>query len=326
MGRAHGSFPRPMGETGGREGGLEPRATGRRVRGYAEVSKDTRSRLLEQILDQRSRLADRLAGIGSIIGVVSGKGGVGKSAITANLAATLARRGARVGAVDADLNGPCLARMLGLLGSELQDGPEGVHPATSPTGVTCISTELLLDEHVPLRWKGPESDRFVWQGASEAAALREFLSDVIWGDLDYLLVDVPPGTDKIGRFLDLVPEPHQVLLVTIPSRVATSVVSRAATLLLDAGVRQVGIIGNMTGYAPGESDVPLPLFSNSGVGELAESAGLEIWAEVPFNPEFGALTDEGKPPGSDGPGAVGRAFDALAERVERGPGGRNQPA
>jgi ATP-binding protein involved in chromosome partitioning len=305
-------------------GGRDAPPSGRKVRGYAEVAKETRSGLLEQVLEHRSRLAARLVGVGCIVGVVSGKGGVGKSAVTANLAVTLARRGARVGVVDADLNGPCLGRMLGLLGSKLEDGPDGVHPATGPSGVVGISTELLLDESVPLRWRGPESDSFIWQGTTEVAVLREFLSDVVWGELDYLLVDVPPGTDKISRFLDLVAEPHQVLLVTIPSSVSVSVVSRAATLLRRAGVETVRIVGNMTGYSPPGAEASLPLFSRFGVAELAESSGLEIWAEVPFDPEFGALTDGGDSPGSKHPGAVGSAFGALAEKVEGGPGGRNR--
>jgi len=298
----------------------------RKVRSYAEVSKATGSELLEQVLEQRSRLSTRLAGVGCIVGVVSGKGGVGKSAVAANLAVALSRRGASVGAVDADLNGPCLARMLGLLGSRLEESPEGVYPATGRAGVKAISTELLLDAHVPLRWKGPREDSFIWQGASEASTLREFLSDVVWGDLDYLLVDVPPGTDKIGRFLDLIPEPDQVLLVTIPSKASVSVVSRAATLLREAGVGLVGVVGNMTRYVPSDAEVSLPLFSDSRLLDSAKSWGLDVWAEVPFDPEFGALTDDGQSPGAEHPGSAGRAFQALAERVEWGPGGRSQGA
>ncbi len=307
-------------------GGEGPRSAPRRVRSYAEVSKGTRSGVLEQVLEQQARLAERLAGIGSIVAVASGKGGVGKSAISANLAVTLAQRGARVGAVDADLNGPCLGRMLGLLGASLEESGEGVHPAARPDGVKGISTELVLEDRVPLRWKGPGAHRYVWEGTSEAAALREFLADIVWGELDYLVVDVPPGTDKIGRFLDLVPRPDQVLLVTIPSKAATSVVSRAATLLGEAEPGAVGLVGNMTAYASAELELPLPLFSSGDVDELAGAAGLEIWAEVPFDPAFGSLVDDGRPPGADLPGPVGRAFDGLADRVEAGPGGRREGA
>jgi ATP-binding protein involved in chromosome partitioning len=231
-----------------------------------------------------------------------------------------------VGAVDADLNGPSLGRMLGLLGRRLVDREDGIVPPVGAAGVAAISTELLLGRDAPLRWKGPGTDDFVWQGVTEASALREFLSDVAWGDLDYLLVDLPPGTDKISRFLDLVPEPHQVILVTIPSLVANAVVSRSATLLRDTGARSVGLVGNMIGYAaPGRAEV-LPLFSADGVRALAGASGLEVWAELPFDPELGARTDEGEPPGGGHSGAAGRAFADLAERVERGPGGREAGA
>ncbi len=294
----------------------------RKVRGYAEVSHETGSELLEQVLGQRARVSARLETIGAIIAVASGKGGVGKSAVTANLAVSLARRGARVGVLDADLNGPSLGRMMGLLDSRLVDGPDGVVPPAGAGGVLGISTELLLKEDAPLHWKGPDSDRFVWQGVTEAAALREFLSDVVWGELDYLLIDIPPGTDKIGRLLDLVPKPAGVLVVTIPSEVALSVVSRSVSMLREAGVESIGVVGNMSGYASPGAVRPLPLFSGDGIRRLTESTGLELWAEIPFDPAMGARTDGGDPPGASDGSLFGKAFGALADRVERGFGGR----
>ena len=294
----------------------------RKVRGYAEVSHETESGLLEQVLGQRALVSTRLDTIGAVIVIASGKGGVGKSAVTANLAVSLARRGASVGVVDADLNGPSLGRMLGFLGSTLLDGPDGVVPPAGADGVLGISTELLLKDDAPLRWKGPDSDRFIWQGVTEAAMLREFLSDVVWGELDYLLIDIPPGTDKIGRFLDLVPNPAGVLVVTIPSEVALSVVSRSVAALREAGVESMGVVGNMSGYASIGSDQPLPLFSGDGIRRLTKATGLELWAEIPFDPGMGSRTDGGEPPGASDDSQFGRAFQALADRVERGLGGR----
>jgi len=294
----------------------------RKVRGYAEVSHETGSQLLEQVLAQHAKVSARLETIGAVIAIASGKGGVGKSAVTANLAVSLTRRGARVGVVDADLNGPSLGRMLGLLGSRLVDGPDGVVPPAGAAGVLGISTELLLKEDAPLRWKGPDSDRVVWLGLTEAAVLREFLSDVVWGELDYLLIDIPPGTDKIGRFLDLVPNPASVLVVTIPSEVALSVVSRSVAMLQEAGVESIGVVGNMSGYASPGAVRPLPLFSGDGIRRLTESTGLELWAEIPFDPGMGARTDGGDPPGASDDSLFGKAFQALADRVERGVGGR----
>jgi ATP-binding protein involved in chromosome partitioning len=301
----------------------KPSASSRKIRGYAEVTHETESGVLEQVVAQRGRLERRLASVGAVIAIASGKGGVGKSAITANLAVALADRGARVGVVDADLNGPSLGRMLGLLGARPLDGPDGLVPPTGSRGVVGISTELLLEQDAALRWRGPDGDRFVWQGVTEAGVLREFLGDVVWGELDYLLVDIPPGTDKIGRFLDLVPDPAQVILVTIPSRVAVSVVARSASLLEDAGVDEVGLVVNMAGYTPAGADEPVPLFHGDGAGALSESIGLELWARIPFDPELGGRTDEGDPPGARA-AAAGEALHRLAERVERGPGGRER--
>ena len=303
----------------------------RAVRGYADLSGEVESRIVEQIGEQHARLATRLSEVGAIIVIASGKGGVGKSAVTANLAVTLANCGARVGAVDADLNGPSLGRMLGFLGSQLEDRPDGVVPATGVAGVRGISTDLLIEEGVPLKWKGPSHDQFVWQGVTEAVTLREFISDVVWGPLDYLLIDIPPGTDKIGRFLDLVSEvgpahlqPHQVLLVTIPSEAAAAVVARSATQLREAGVPCVGVVGNMAGYArPGRDDL-LPLFTGPSAGEIARAAGLELWAEIPFDSVWGAKTDRGEPVGAEGDSATARVIAQLAEQVEHGPGGREE--
>ena len=169
----------------------------RKIRTYRDVTHDTGSGLLEQVLDQQQRLAERLAHVRSVVAVASGKGGVGKSAVTANLAAALAARGLAVGAADADLNGPSLGRMLGVSGARLADRASGVSPAESASGVRVMSMELLQEEEdAPLRWREPDMGGFIWQSTLETGVLREFLGDVEWGQLDVLLVDVPPGTDK----------------------------------------------------------------------------------------------------------------------------------
>lgn len=306
----------------------DPRAPGsgvtsatRRIRSYAEVSHETGSHLLEQVLELGARVVARLERIGAVVAIASGKGGVGKSVVTANLAISLARRGARVGVLDADLNGPSLGRMLNLSGGRLRDDPGGIVPAKGAGGVVGISTALLLQDDAPLRWKGPESDRFVWLGLAETATLREFFSDVVWGDLDYLLVDIPPGTDKIGRFLDVVPEPAGVVVVTTPSMVTLSVVARSVSLLKQAGVKSMGVVGNMSGFAAPGSVEPLAMYAGDGIRRLTEATGLELWAEIPFDPLMGARTDDGDPPGASGDSLFGQAFEALSDRVERHMGG-----
>ena len=300
----------------------------RKIRTYKDVTHDTGSGLLEQVVDQQHRLADRLALVRSVVAVASGKGGVGKSAITANLAAALAGRGLAVGAVDADLNGPSLARMLGVSGARLADRASGVEPAESPSGVRVMSMEFLQqEEDAPLRWREPEMGRFIWQSTLETGVLREFLGDVEWGELDVLLVDVPPGTDKIARLLELIPELDQMLMVTTPSETSRFVVSKSVRMAREAAVGTVALVANMVGHTCPECGHVSELFMGDGVKRLEEESGVPVWAQIPFDPRFGAATDSGTPLVITDPDAPScQAILALADRVEEQIGIRGRDA
>lgn len=294
----------------------------RRIRTYHEVEA-TGAELLDQVVAQRRRLDDRLARVRHVVAVASGKGGVGKSLVTANLAAALARSGRRVGAADADLNGPSLARMLGAAATPLEVDAAGVQPARGAAGVRVISMDLLLaGGDAPVRWREPAEGGFIWQSTLETGALREFLADVAWGELDYLFIDMPPGSDKLGRLLQLVPGLAGVLLVTIPSEMARAVVARSARLLKDAGLERIGLVANMTSHVCAGCGRVEPLFSADGARRLAAAAGLPLWAEIPFDPRLAELTDAGRPPLEHGASAAA-ALEALAERVEGELGGRD---
>ncbi len=289
----------------------------RKIRSYQEVTHETGSALLEQVVAQQRRLAARLARVGAVVAVASGKGGVGKSAVTANLAVALSERGMSVGAADADLNGPSLGRMLGVSGARLVDRPEGVEPAVGFTGVRVMSMELLQqDEDTPLRWREPSTGGFIWQSAMETGVLREFLGDVAWGDLDVLLVDVPPGTDKIGRLLDLVPGLDVMLLVTTPSETARFIVSKSVRMAREAGVPTVALVANMTEHVCPSCGHTSQLFLGDGARRLAEESGVPLWADIPFDARLGASTDLGASLLKEDPeAAASRALLALADRV-----------
>ena len=279
----------------------------RRIRTYNEVGPAGAS-IPEQVALQRGRLAARLAGIKSLVAIASGKGGVGKSALTANLAAALASDGLRVGALDADLNGPSLARMLGVVGARLGSSGEGIEPPTGAAGVRVVSMELFQDgADAPLRWRGPEGDGWVWRNVLETGTLRELISDVAWGELDVLLVDVAPGTDRIARMLDLVPDPAALLLVTTPSEMSRRVVARSVRLAREANLRRVGLVENMT-----------ELYEPSGP-ELAEGDdAIAMWGKVPFDPRLARATDEGRPFVLSHPDApAARALRELADRLKQ---------
>jgi ATP-binding protein involved in chromosome partitioning len=289
----------------------------RKIRSYREVTHDTGSELLEQVVEQQERLAARLSKVGAVVAVASGKGGVGKSAVTANLAVALAGRGLSIGAADGDLNGPSLGRMLGVSGSRLADRAEGVEPAIGPSGVRVMSMELLQQEDdAPLRWREPSMGGFIWQSALETGALREFLGDVTWGELDVLLVDVPPGTDKIGRLLELVPGLDQMILVTNPSETARFVVSKSVRMAREAGVPTIALVANMTEYVCPSCGHASQLFQGDGARRLAEESGVPLWADIPFDPRLGASTDLGTSLITEDPNAASsRALLALADRV-----------
>src|SRR5437870_4077610 len=162
----------------------------RQIRTYHEVGPGGAA-IPEQVGAQRERLTRRLADVRAIVAIASGKGGVGKSALTANLGAALAGAGLSVGALDSDLNGPSLARMLGVVGQRLQITEDGVEPPAGAGGVRVVSMELFQeDADAPLRWRGPDADSWVWRNVVETGTLRELLADVAWGPLDVLLVDV----------------------------------------------------------------------------------------------------------------------------------------
>ncbi|HUG01495.1 MAG TPA: P-loop NTPase [Longimicrobiales bacterium] len=289
----------------------------RRIRTYSEVNHDTGSGILEQVEAQGARLARRLAAIDRLVVVASGKGGVGKSLVAANLAAALARRGLQVGAADADLNGPSLGRMLGVAGAKLEVREDGVVPVRGAEGVRVMSMDLLLaSDDAPLRWREPEGAGFAWQSVLETGAVREFLSDTDWGELDALIVDLPPGTDKLQRLLQLVPDPGVVLLVTTPTEVARFVVGKSIALVREARVRRFGLVANMAGHACEHCGAQTSLFDPEPAVRMAEETGVPLWARIPFHPAIGAHTDAGRPIVAAEPDSeAARAFEELAAKV-----------
>lgn len=252
-------------------------------RTYHEVHGDDRSALLDQVMQQRRRVTARLAGVRRVGAVMSGKGGVGKSFVTAGLARALAASGEAVGVLDADVNGPTVARLLDAKGPvRITDG--AAEPALGAEGVRVFSTDLLLEEDAPLRWRDPGSERFVWRGTLEAGALREFLSDVQWGTLDVLLVDLPPGAGALDDLAQLVPDLVGVLAVTIPTEESRRSVARAMELAREAKMRLLGVIENMSGYACPGCGATHPLFPGDAGAQLSEKFGVPLLGRIPFSP------------------------------------------
>ncbi len=253
-------------------------------RTYREVKGDDESGLLSQVTEQRARVARRLASVDRVVAVMSGKGGVGKSHVTARLAAGAANRAKAIGVLDADLRSPTVARLLEAKGP-LAVTEDGVEPAVGRGGVRVVSTDLLLEEGRPLAWREPASERFVWRGVKEAGALREFLSDMVWGRLDVLFVDLPPGADGVVDLKELVPDLTGALIVTIPSEESRRSVARTMRAASDAGIPLLGVVENMSGYqCPGCAGTK-PLFAGNAGADLAEAFAVPLIGRLPFVPD-----------------------------------------
>lgn len=283
-----------------------------KVRTYHEVTGEDRSGLLGQVVAQRQAVTGRMISVRHVVAVMSGKGGVGKSFVTASLAAELARRGLLVGALDADLHGPTTARMLGVDRRPLEVREEGAIPATGAQGVRVMSTDLILGDDAPLRWKEPGQDGFIWRGTLEAGMLREFLADVVWGALDVLLVDLPPGTERLQMLMELVPALAGVVVVTIPSDASRRAVRRSIEVVRAAGRPILGIVENMAGYACPDCGKVRPLFSGDAARDLAQAADAPILGSLPFDPAAQRAADAGQLTGS---APISRLADALYERL-----------
>ena len=260
-------------------------------------------------------LRSRMAKIRHKIAVISGKGGVGKSLVTVNLAVALAKigRNGEVGVLDADLHGPCVPKMLGIKGSQLQMGPPGVFPASGPLNIKVVSMAFLLpSDDAPVIWRGP----------LKMGAIRQFLSMVAWGNLDYLLIDLPPGTgDESLSVLQLLPEMDGVIIVTIPSEVSQEVVKKAVTFARKMNVPIFGVVENMSGMVCPHCGETIEVFSKGGGERVAEEMGVEFLGSIPLDPRISADSDEGTPfilrlPDSPASKAFMRIVEKIEEKVK----------
>ena len=253
----------------------------------------------------RGGVAERTPGISvdaktRVVAVASGKGGVGKSSLTANLAAAFASLGQRTGVLDADVYGHSIPTMLGIHQRPVVVDQMIVPPVRGELKVMSIG--FFLDENTPVMWRGPMLHR----------ALEQFLSDVHWGELDMLLVDMPPGTGDVAISLGQLLPRAEAIVVTTPHRAAQQVAVRAAQMARKTNMRIVGVVENMS-YLTGTGE---ELFGSGGGEALAEEVEVPLLARIPFEPRLGAYADDGEPIVLAEPDAeASRAIVALAEAI-----------
>jgi Mrp family chromosome partitioning ATPase len=222
--------------------------------------------------------------IGHVVAVGSGKGGVGKSSVTALLASELRRKGRSVGILDADITGPSIPMMLGIKGP-LVDRGEGIEPAPSHNGIPVVSSQFMVeDEQTPVIWRGPLVTRLITQ----------FFGSVQWGSLDYLLIDMPPGTSDVPlTVFQTIPIDGMVFVLT-PQDLAALIVKKAMNMARDLHVPLLGVVENMSWIACPHCGQRIDLFGASRVARVAQEYGIPVLGRLPVAPWISELSDAGR--------------------------------
>ncbi|RLG06538.1 MAG: ATP-binding protein [Thaumarchaeota archaeon] len=271
------------------------------------MSKDS----MMTIDELKAAIEARMKSIRRKVLILSGKGGVGKSIVTANLAVALAKKigEGKIGILDGDLTGPSIPKILKARGQQLSAGPPGIFPARGPLGIKIVSMDYLLpSDETPVIWRGP----------MKARAIMDFLSQVVWGRLDYLLVDLPPGTgDEALTIAQSIPRIDGVIIVTIPSELSKLIVAKAISFCRRLELPILGVIENMSWFTCPSCGARVEIFTGGGGEKLAREMGLKLLGRIPLDPNIAKASDLGEPyiiSYPDSPGA--QEFLKIAEEIE----------
>ena len=219
-----------------------------------------------------------------VIGVVSGKGGVGKSFVTASLACAMKQAGYKVGIMDADITGPSIPKMYGLKGAAMAND-EGIYPMITKNGIKVMSINLLLPtEDTPVIWRGPVLANMV----------KQFWTDVIWGDLDYLFVDMPPGTGDVPLTVFQSLPVNGAVIVTSPQDLVRMIVEKAYKMVRQMNIPVLGIVENYSYLKCPDCGKEIKLFGESHIEDVAAELTLPVFGKIPLDPAFAEKADEGK--------------------------------
>lgn len=260
------------------------------MKSYHDITGDGGSRVLEQVQAQRKQIEQRLAGVQHLVAVGSGKGGVGKSTMTMQLAACLSAAGRSVAVLDADFNGPTQAQLGRVEFKPLLPDEHGLCMPKTASGIGVVSLGSIFSREQAVDFDSvAQGESHTWRATREFAALAELLSKINWGRLDFLLIDLPPGAERTVQFADFLGARTSFILITIPSRVAQGVVNRSLDALQKTQASVLGYIENMSGYYCADCDEIRPLFAASGSAAL----NVPCLGHVPFDPQLAELCDRG---------------------------------
>ena len=233
----------------------------------------------ESFLEQLNQYSS----IKKVIGVVSGKGGVGKSVVTASLASLMRKKGYKVGIMDADITGPSIPKMYGVHGPA-QGSEEGILPIEAADGTKIMSINLLMeDEEAPVIWRGPVL----------AGVVKQFWSDVCWGDLDYLFVDMPPGTGDVPLTVFQSLPVDGIVIVTSPQELVHMIVKKAYNMAQMMHIPVLGVVENYSYLKCPDCGKEIKLFGESHIDEAASQLAMQVLGKMPLDPAFAQLADQG---------------------------------
>ena len=265
-----------------------------------EMSDEEKQALLGRQGENEKPLAEQMNDISHVVAVMSGKGGVGKSSVAALLAVALRRQGLRVGVLDADITGPSIPKMFGLKDRPMTS-PLGILPVETKTGIKVMSINLLLQS---------DDQAVIWRGPLISGAIRQFWSEVFWKDLDYLVIDLPPGTSDASLTVMQTLPLSGILMVTSPQDLAGMVVRKAAQMALQLQIPLLGLVENMSYAVCSHCGEQIDVFGPSQAQETALRIGTPLLGRLPLDPKLATLCDGG---GIEDYG--GEAFADVAERV-----------
>ena len=262
------------------------------MKSYREILTDGGSRVAEQVLEQKLKIKKNLSSIRHLVAIGSGKGGVGKSTVTMQVAASLGSMGEKVSVLDADLNGPSLARFSGVGSAVFVPSGNGFSVPKTKGGIGVVSFGTIVPEPEAVSFESVSSgESYVWRSTKEFSVLGEILSGANWGELDYLLIDLPPGAERTFQFAEFLGPRAKFVLVTIPSDMSIGVVRRGLSALKKTQNEVLGLIENMSGYFCPECKKEKPLFPSSKKIDL----GIPCLGRIPFDPKLAEACDRGIP-------------------------------
>lgn len=236
--------------------------------------------------DERSFLApmNSHSNIKKVIGVVSGKGGVGKSSITSLLALLKSREGKNVAILDGDITGPSIPKAFGIENTQIYSNGQEIIPAVSDANIKIMSTNLLLEHN---------DDPVIWRGPVLAGMVKQFWSDVFWGDIDYMFIDMPPGTGDVPLTIFQSIPLDGIIIVTSPQELVGMIVGKAVNMAKKMNISILGIVENMSYVACPDCGKKIALFGESHLKEIAEEYNLDILGQLPIDSDFTKLCDLG---------------------------------